>query len=234
MEIIELKAQPRLMTGKKGAKACRKDGMLPGVLYGHGEETKSVAVSPKQLDQALRTQAGSNVIIKLTLDDSSDSVNVIVKELQVDNIKGTMRHVDFCQVSLDKKIRSSVPFRMVGESPGVDIGGILEHILWNLEVECLPLDIPDQIEVDISTLEIGDNVNVSQLVVPENVTVITEWDATVVHVVAPRVEEEPVVAEEELEGEEPEVIDEDAKEEGATGDKEKAEGKEGKEGKEEK
>lgn len=229
MEIIELKAEPRSMTGKKGAKACRNSGQLPGVLYGKGSESRPLAVDAKQLDKILHTDAGGNVIIKLTLGEGGEPVDTIVKDLQVDNIKGLMRHVDFQLISLDQKIRSTVPFKMVGESPGVDVGGILEHILWELEIESLPLDIPDAIEVDISALEIGDGVTVSQLSVPEDVTVLSDWEAKVVIVAAPRVEVEEVVEEVEgEEGEEPEVITEGAKEEAADEGTDKAEGSKGK------
>lgn len=220
MEIIELKAEPRSMTGKKGARACRNKGMLPGVFYGRGDEPTPLAVDPAQLNKVLRTQAGSNVIIKLTLDEKAEPVNVVVKELQVDSIKGTMRHVDFCHISLDRKIRSMVPFKIVGESPGVKEGGILEHILWELEIESLPLDIPGEIEVDISELNIGDQLNVSQMTVPEGVSVLSDWDMTVVHVVAPRIEVVEVPEEAELEGAEPEVISEGAEEESKTEKKE--------------
>lgn len=223
MEIVELKAEARSMTGKKGAKACRNEGLLPGILYGRGDESTALSVNPEHLDKVLHTHAGSNVIIKLVVDEKADPVNVVVKELQVDNIKGTMKHVDFCHISLDSKIRSMVPFKMVGESPGVKTGGILEHILWDLEIESLPLDIPDGIEVDISELDIGDSLNVSQISVPEKVTVLSDPDTTVVHVVAPRVEVVEVAPEAEIEGEEPAVIAEGAKEEEAEG-KEKAEG----------
>ncbi len=225
MEIIELKAEPRSMTGKKGAKACRNSGQLPGVLYGKGSETKPLAVDAKQLDKILHTDAGGNVIIKLTLGEGGEPVDTIVKDLQIDNIKGLMRHVDFQMISLDQKIRSTVPFKMVGESPGVDMGGILEHILWELEIESLPLDIPDAIEVDISALEIGDGIAVSQLSVPEKITVLSDWEAKIVIVAAPRVEVEEVVEEVEgEEGEEPEVITEGGKEEATDEGADKAEG----------
>jgi large subunit ribosomal protein L25 len=224
MDIIELKADARSMTGKKGAKACRNSGQLPGVLYGMGSECKTLAVNPKQLEKVLQTEAGSNVIIKLSLAGEGDPVNVIVKELQVDNIKGLMRHVDFYKISLDEKIKSAVQFKMVGESPGVKAGGILEHILWELEIECLPMDIPDHVEADISELEIGDSISVSQVSVPEGVSVLADPNAKIVLVAAPRVEEVEEV-EEEIEGEEgeePEVISEGGKEEAAEGDADKA------------
>jgi len=206
MEFAELKAQTRARTGKSGAKECRRNGLLPGIIYGKGDESISLAVDPKQLDKVLHTHAGSNVIIKLSLDDAGEPVDVIVKELQVDNLKDTMRHVDFCRILLDRMIKSSVPFKIVGEAPGVTLGGILEHIHWSVEIESLPLDIPDSIEVDVSELDIGDSVSISQLTIPENVTVLADAGATIVHVVAPRVEvvEEPEEVVEE--GAEPELV----------------------------
>ena len=207
METVELRAEPRSMTGKKGAKACRNQGLLPGVLYGRGEKTTPLSVDPKQLDKVLHTHAGSNAIIKLTIGEKGKPANVVVKDLQVDNIKGTMKHVDFYSISLDRKIRSSIPFKIVGESNGVKEGGILDRILRELEIECLPMDIPDGIEVDVTELDIGDNLTVSQISVPANVTIVTDPEQTILAVAAPRVEEEPEVEEEvELEGEEPEVI----------------------------
>jgi len=208
MEIVELKANVRSQTGKKGAKGCRKNGLLPGVLYGREEQTTPVAVNPKELDRVLNTQAGGNAIIKLTLEGTDvEPVTVVVKDLQVDSIKGVMRHVDFCRISLDREIRAMVPFKVVGESPGVEQGGVLEHTLWELEVECLPLNIPDFIEIDVSNLEIGDSLAVSDLKIPEGIAVLTDESVSVVSIAAPRVEEVVEVAPEaEVEGAEPEVI----------------------------
>jgi len=218
MEIVELKADRRLNTGRKGAKECRDKGLLPGIFYGKGDEPIPVAVIPRQLDKALNTHAGSNVVIQLTVgEDGGEPANVVVKELQVDAIKGTMRHVDFCHIFLDEKIRTTVRFQVVGEAPGVKEGGILEHIMWDLEVEGLPLDIPDFIEVDVSELDIGDSLSVGTLTVPETVTVLSDAAATLITVAAPRVEEEEVVEEEleeGIEGEEPEVIGDKPEKEG--------------------
>jgi len=208
MEIVELKASVRSQTGKKGARECRKQGLLPGVFYGRGDQPTPVAVNPKELDRVLHTHAGGNAIIRLALEGrDSEPVTVVVKELQVESIKGTMRHVDFCKIFLDQEIRSTVPFKVMGESPGVKNGGILEHTLWELEIECLPLNIPDYIEVDVSGLNIGDSVAVSDLKVPEGITVLTDESVSVVSIAAPRVEEVVEVAPEaEVEGPEPEVI----------------------------
>lgn len=216
MEIVELKASVRSQTGKKGARACRKKGLLPGVLYGREDEPMPVAVNPKELDRVLHTHAGGNAVIKLAVEEKAgEPVTVVVKELQVESIKGTMRHVDFCRISLDREIRATVPFKVVGESPGVKIGGILEHTLWELEVECLPLNIPDYIEVDVSELDIGDSLAVSDLKVGENISVLTDESVSVVSIAAPRAEEVVEVAPEaEVEGPEPEVIGEKPEAEG--------------------
>ncbi|RJP70787.1 MAG: 50S ribosomal protein L25 [Candidatus Abyssobacteria bacterium SURF_17] len=208
MEIVDLKANVRTVTGKKGARQCRQNGLLPGVLYGRGDTTTSLTVNPKELDRVLHTHAGSNVIIRLTLEEKGgDPTTVVVKELQVDSLKGTMRHVDFCHISLDKKIRTTVPFRIVGESPGVKLGGILEHTLWELEIESLPLEVPDYIEVDVSGLNMGDSLSVADLRLPEAIKVLTEQDVAVVSIAAPRVEAEVEAAPApEAEVGEPEVI----------------------------
>lgn len=208
MEIVELRANMRTVTGKKGARECRQKGLLPGVLYGKGDQTTPVVVNPKELNRVLHTHAGSNVIIRLTLEEKGDDPKtVVVKELQVDTIKGTMRHVDFCHISLDKKIRTTVPFHIVGEAPGIKLGGVLEHTLWELEIESLPLDIPDYVEVDVSGLNIGDSLSVADLRLPDTIKVVTEPDVAVVSMAAPRIEAvaEAAPAAEAEEGE-PEVI----------------------------
>jgi large subunit ribosomal protein L25 len=207
MELVELKANYRSETGKKGAKKCRNLGLVPGILYGKKEKPSPVSVDPKELNRVLHTRAGTNAIIKLTVDETNEAVNVVVKELQVDTIKGNMTHVDFCHISLDELIQTAVPFRVVGEAPGVKQGGILEHTLWELEIESLPLNIPDAIEVDISQLELGDSLLVGDLQVPEGITILSDWDAPVVSIIAPRVEPTPEeVAAPPVEGAEPEVI----------------------------
>ncbi len=208
MEIVDLNANVRRETGKKGAKGCRKMGLLPGVLYGKDNQSVSLSVNPKDLSRVLHTHAGANAIIRLTVAGSeSEPMTVVVKDLQIDPMKETMQHVDFCSISLDETIRTTVPFQLVGESPGVKQGGILEHSLWELEIETLPLNIPDYIDVDISGLQMGDSLSVADLILPDGVTVLTDWDAAVVSIASPRVEEVvEAAAAPEIEGAEPEVV----------------------------
>ncbi|RJP25945.1 MAG: 50S ribosomal protein L25 [Candidatus Abyssobacteria bacterium SURF_5] len=207
MEMVELKASVRSQTGKKGAREYRKRGLVPGILYGRNEQPAPVAVDPKELNRALHTHAGANAIIRLSVEDKADEpITVVVKELQVDTIKGTMTHVDFCHISLDEVIQTSVPFEIVGEAPGVKQGGILERTLWELEIESLPLNIPDSIKIDVSSLDLGDALMVSDLSIPEGITVLTDSDIAVVSIVAPRGEPAAEVAAAPAEAEEPEVI----------------------------
>ncbi|MBI5117737.1 50S ribosomal protein L25 [Candidatus Poribacteria bacterium] len=208
MKIVELKAQVRPATGKKGTKQCRNSGLLPGILYGEAGATTPLATNPKELDRVLHTHAGANVVINLMVEGlSADPVTVVVKEVQIDSIKDTMKHVDFCRISLDKKIRAHVPFKIIGDAPGVKQGGILERLLWELEIESLPMQIPDYIEIDVSALNIGDSLTVSSITAPEGVTVVTPSDVGVVAVAVPKAE---VTAEAapaaEAEAAEPEVI----------------------------
>jgi large subunit ribosomal protein L25 len=230
MEMIELTARVRSQTGKKGARQCRAKGLVPGILYGSGDVSAAIAVEPRNLDRALHTHAGSNVIIKLAVEErGGEPVTVVVKELQVDPVKGTMRHVDFCRISLDKKIHASVPFKIVGEAPGVKKGGVLEHALWELDIESLPLNIPDYIEVDVNDLNIGDSLLVSSLKVPEGIKVLNEPDVAVVSIIAPRIEAAVEAPAAPVEGAEPEVVGAKTEKEG-----EEAAGKEEKPAAEEK
>ncbi len=207
MEMVELKASSRSQVGKKGAKQCRRSGLVPGILYGRSQQAAPVAVDPKDLSRAMHTHAGSNVIIKLLLDNKAeDAATVVVKDLQVDTLKGTMTHVDFCHISLDEVIRTSVPFKIVGDAPGVKQGGILEHTLWELDIETLPLNIPDAIEINVSQLEMGDSLTVADLMIPEGIEVLTDPEIAVVSIVAPRVEPTVEAVAAPVEGEEPEVI----------------------------
>jgi large subunit ribosomal protein L25 len=226
MEMVELKASLRSQTGKKGVKAYRKQGLLPGILYGKKHEPAPVAVDPKDLNRVLHTASGSNVIIKLSVDGGSrEAATVVVKELQMDTIKGVITHVDFCHISLDETIRTTVPFEMVGEAPGVKQGGILEHSLWELEIESLPLNIPNAIRVDVSGLEMGDALMVSDLVIPEGIKVLSDPETSVVTIVAPKGEPAVEAAVAPVEGAEPEVIGAKAEKESEEEAPEKAEEK---------
>jgi large subunit ribosomal protein L25 len=228
MEKITLKASVREASGKSSAKRIRKEGQIPAVVYKDGNEGLSVKVDMKELWQVLHTEAGSNVIITMEIDgkEKAETKTVIIKETQVDPLNDKFLHVDFHEISLEEKLTVKVPVELKGEAPGVtEEEGVLTQVLWELEVECLPTDIPEHIDINVEALRIGDAIHVADLALPAGVTALEDREQVVVSVHAPQAEEEA----EEVIGEEgaaePEVIKKGkAEEEGEeASDEEKAE-----------
>ncbi len=216
MEKVSLEAEVREKTGKGSSGRLRRTGYIPAILYGGKEEAQSLIVNTKDLERALSSEAGENVIISLKVGDKTRTV--IVKELQTDPVRGDLLHVDLCQISLREKLKASVPIEVRGEAPGVKEGGILQHRLREIEVECLPTEIPESISVDVSGLGIGDSLHVKDLRVTGDIKILAGGEESVVSIVPPTVEEvapptpEEVVAEPEVIGEEKEVPPEEAEE----------------------
>jgi large subunit ribosomal protein L25 len=228
MKEIVLRARPRVQSGKEYARKLRRNGFVPAVLYGPETETKHLEVETKTFLALVRGGLGENVIVTLLSDDTEEGKRkVLVREVQRDPVTGNVLHVDFHQISLTKKLTIQVPIHLVGTPVGVDDGGILQHALRDLEIECLPSAIPEKIEVDVSHLKIGDSVHVGDVTV-ENAEILSDSKSSVVSVVPPTVFKEPEVAAPVTE-EEPEVIGEKKEEEA-----EKKEEKEEEKGKEEK
>jgi large subunit ribosomal protein L25 len=200
---VKLKAEKREESGKGPARRLRARGQVPGVLYGPELEPLELSVDAQDLWRVLHTDAGVNVLIDLKLD--GDEYLTMPREVQRDILRGTLLHVDFLRIRKDVAIQVRVPIHLTGESVGVKEGGVVEHHLWELQVECLPMEVPEAIEADITELAIGDSLQVEALPVPDGVTILTPMEETVVSVVPPPVIElpEPEVEEEELlEGEE--------------------------------
>ena len=198
-----LSADNRTATGKGANRRLRVAGHIPGVIYGKGRDTQPVVLDPKALEAVLhKSGAGLNTLIDLSVAGRTDTV--LVKELQRDPVYGRYMHVDFFQVDLTQKITVSVPIHFVGKARGVEFGGILDHPLRELEVECLPRAIPEFVEVDVSALEIGQSIHVSELRLPEGVAVMTDGALPVASVVLPAVEVEATPTETVVEGEVPE------------------------------
>ena len=189
MAFVELKGEVRRQTGKEAAKKLRRRKFIPAIVYGQGVEPVPIAVSPRDLLKAL--EAGENVIIKLSLQEngSFSSRTVILKELQRHPVRGDVLHADFLEISMERRLRVAVPVQLVGEAIGVKAkGGILDQHLRELSVECLPMAIPDRIEVDISALDIGDAIHVRDLQVGEGIKVLEDPERKMVSVIAPEVE----------------------------------------------
>lgn len=202
----KLVGEKREGTGKGVARKLRAAGRVPAVLYGHGMDPVALSVDSRELLHLFHTGAGTNVLVDLVVDGADHLA--LAREIQRDHIKGRYVHVDFVAVRRDEKITISVPIRVVGDSVGVKAGGVLEHHLWDVEVECLPTGVPEAIEVDISALEIGSSLRVSDLVPPEGATILTGPEESVVAV------QQPQARDVELEAEAAEGVEGEAAEEG--------------------
>jgi len=232
MAEVKLVAEPREGTGKGVARKLRAAGRVPAVLYGHGMDSTALSVDARDLYHVLHTGAGTNVLVDLVVDGSDHLI--IPRDVQRDHIQGRFIHVDFLAVRRDEKLQLSIPVRIVGESVGVKAGGVVEHHLWELEVESLPGDVPEAIDADISNLEIGMSLRVSDLVAPKGATILTDPEESVVAVQQPQMaveleEEEALAAAEALEAAEGEGAEGEAAEgeggrEGAEGSDERSEG----------
>jgi large subunit ribosomal protein L25 len=218
----ELQVVPREVLGKK-VKALRRSGVTPANIYGHNVDSVAIQVSTEDLRQVLKT-AGRNEIVYLRL-DGDEPRPTFVRDIQHHPVADRILHVDFFQISLKEKVRMDVPIHLVGVPPAVDTyGGILVHGLDHISVEALPTDVPSAIEIDVSVLaEIDQAVHVSDLVIPEDVTLLTDPEQVVAKVSPPAVEiVEEVEEEEAAEGEEGEEGAE-APAEGAAAEEEKTE-----------
>ncbi len=210
MEEIFLEADLRQDLGKGKAKNLRKSGLIPGVVYGQSKEPLAVKVLQKELMGLIYERRIEGVVINLKIkgDKKNKPRACLIKEIQHDPVNNNIIHVDFNEISLTKAIKVGVPVVAKGEPAGVkQEGGSLEHILWEIEVECLPADIPKEIEVDVSQLKIGDSIHIKDISFPSNVKVLTSSEAIVLSVAAPMKEEVAAPAEGE-EKAEPEVIKE--------------------------
>jgi len=198
----KLEANKRVETGKGVARRARARGEVPAVVYGLGEESVSLTVRDEDLTEIIRSEAGLNVLLDLQIADGRKKKKnhlVMIKELQKHPVKKTLLHVDFLKVARDTMINVKVPISLTGEedSKGLKYGGTLQHNLWEVEVECLPTDVPDRIIADISQKDIGDHLAVVDLVIPPDVTVLAELDDIVLSILAPRLEVEEEAGEEE-------------------------------------
>lgn len=202
MASYQLTVEKRTETGKSYARQLRRSGRIPAVVYGSGKAPVSLEVVVREMERALAS-AGS--LINLELGGANKTV--IIKDILRDPVKGDLRHIDFHEVDLTKTLQISVPIRVVGEERRVSDGGVVTTLLWEVEVSCLPTDIPEAIEVDVGDLEIDDVINVEELKLPEGVEIMEEAGEPVVKV------DLPDLAVEETEEEDEESIELDGAEE---------------------
>jgi len=201
-------AQKRNAFGKGAARSLRRAGIIPGVLYGRDQDTMSVQINEQTFKRFLRAN-GENMLIDLNIDEYGTET-VLIKELQRHPVKRSLVHADFIRISLDELVIAPVPITLVGSPPGVQEGGVMTFLLRQISVTCLPLLIPEEIQVDISEMNIGDTIRVADLALDEEIENLEDPQLQIVSVVPPIVEAEPV--EDVEEGEEGELGVEEASE----------------------
>jgi large subunit ribosomal protein L25 len=194
MSVAELYVELREKAGHHTSKSLRKQGIIPGVFYAHGEDSINISMNEKVLNQLLHTEV---TILDIVFPDGNIRKSIF-REIQRDPVTDVLIHVDIMGIKLTEKIKMSIPIILTGTPAGVKEGGILEHTLREIMVEGLPLDIPEHIEVDVSHLNIGDHVILEEIP-EEKIKFVTEIHHTIAQVIHPRVVEEVVEEEEELE-----------------------------------
>ena len=193
MAEITLEVYKREAKSKGETHELRRAGKIPAILYGKSVSPLPISVEGKTLSKALRNPAGLNAIFRLTVknDEPETSFIAMIKDIQRDYLNESILHVDFHAISLTEKISVMVPVHLVGTAKGVKEGGVLQQNLHEIEVECLPTEIPPHIDLDITQLEIGDSFFARDIPLPEGVTLLTDESTPVVTIVPPEVEEAP-------------------------------------------
>jgi large subunit ribosomal protein L25 len=222
MSEYTLAAENRSDAGKGAARRLRASGRVPAVLYGHGSKPTHLSVDARQFGQALRTDAGVNVLIQLEVGRARHLA--LAKEIQRHPVKGSLIHVDFIEVRRGEKVHVQVPVHLVGEAPGVREGGIADQDIYQLNVEAEVTAVPEAVEADVSGLAIGDVLRVADLKAPNGAVILDDPEASVVSVVAPTVEPEPEAEAEEAEAAEGEAPAAEAAEGGEAEGEDRSEG----------
>jgi large subunit ribosomal protein L25 len=189
MERVKLVVRPRPETGTRQSRRLRKQGLIPGVLYGSGKEPQPIAVGERDLRVALSTDAGLHAILDVTFEGKRRPHIAILKDHQLDTVRHTVTHVDLQEIRLDEPIDSTVSVVVEGTAAGVKQGGLLDMLTHEVTVHGLPADIPEHLTLDVTSLGIGDHGRVADLAVPDEVTVLDDPDTVVCSVLAPRVVE---------------------------------------------
>ncbi len=216
MDLIELKTKVRTTTGNGPARRLRMSGQIPAVLYGPKTEPVLLSVNKNDLELVFKKGGIGQVILNLVVQKNGEKTTrpVMIKELQTHPVSRNFIHIDFYEIKMDQKITAKIPVITTGMAKGVELGGILQIIRRELEVECLPLEVPESIEIDISDLDIGDSIHVGKIHLEGEIEFLEEDDYTVVTVVSPKMVEEEPEEEEEIEEEDAEKEDEETPEAG--------------------
>ena len=204
-ERVKLNVQSRDSRGSAESRRLRADGLVPGVLYGNGGNAQPFCIEERELRKALTGDHGLHAILDVVLEGQQKAHHAVLKEYQLDPTRARLLHIDLQEVRLDQAIHTQVVVELIGESEGVKEGGVLSQIQREVNVEALPMEVPDRLELDVSGMKIGDTLRLSDLRVPEGAKLLDDPETVLATVTPPTKIEEPEVVEEELEeGELPE------------------------------
>ncbi len=193
---VKLKVEPRTSVGRSAVRKLKARGVIPAIIYGGKDKPQPLQVSARDINAMMSHASGENVLVELEIAGEKSNRTALVQEVQHSPVSGDILHIDFHAISMDETIQAEVPLEATGIPNGVkNFGGLLEQSLRALTIECLPRDLPDRITVDVSQLNIGDSIHARQIQLPSGVTSKVPPDLTAFSVLAPTVEEEPVVAE---------------------------------------
>jgi large subunit ribosomal protein L25 len=201
LELIELKTNKRTATGNGPARRLRQSGRIPAVYYGPNTEPVLLSVNKNDLEQVLKKGGIGQVMLNLVIQKNGETLNMpaMIKELQTHPVSRNFIHVDFYEIKMDRKITVKVPVTTTGVAKGVELGGILQIVRRELEVECLPLAVPESIVIDVTDLDIGDSVHVGKISLEGEIEILEDDNRTVVTILHPKLEEEEKPEEEEAE-----------------------------------
>jgi large subunit ribosomal protein L25 len=203
MDNVSIVVQPRDVTGSRAARRLRKAGLIPGVIYGHGQAATPIAVEPHIMREAISTPAGMHAVLEITIEGKRGKRRAIIKEIELHPTKATAAHVDLQEIRLDETIESVVAVRFEGEAKGVKVGGVLDESVREVTVKGRVTDIPEHLVLDVTDLDINETGKVADLQVPDTIVVLDDPEQVLCSVLAPRKAEEEVPA---AETAEPQIV----------------------------
>jgi large subunit ribosomal protein L25 len=186
-KISPLNAHTRKRSGTGALHSLRREGLIPGVVYGKDQESRNLRLNAKEVENILHHSVSEHILINLTIEDTNETKLALIQDVQHNPLTGAILHVDIHAIREDEKIHSSVPVELTGECVGAKAGGLVEHLVHNITVACLPKDLPEKIEADITALEIGGALHVNEVKLPAGVTTALGGSVVVALVAAPKV-----------------------------------------------
>lgn len=187
-----LTAHTRKRSGSGALNSLRREGLIPGVVYGKTQPSLNVRLSRKEIETVLHRSAAEQILVNLTIEDLNETKLALIQDVQHNPLTGTITHLDFHAIREDEIIHASVPLELVGEAAGAKAGGLLEHLVHHLQIKCLPKDLPEILQADISGLELNGSLHIHELTLPEGVKAVADGNIVVAMVSEPKVAAEPV------------------------------------------